>query len=666
MRFLLGPVLFAPSNVNWHSIRFNKAVRSAIGAALAVLVGLVLWKSHWGNPLVNYSYDGLWVFGTRSVTNPVTFIMMDTESFTALHQNRGTVWDRGLHARLLNKLAVDNCSIVVMDVFFGQLADPKTDEAAARAMKRHHEIALRAGAEINGDELKLNLPSQPFLSAVGTNWGLSHFAPDTDGIVRRHWPFPSPGQYPTLAEVAAQIAGAKHRDPGERWLRYYGEHPAWTRINYLHALKEPPNFFHDQIVFVGIEPKTLASGNYVHKYRTPYTHWTGECYPGTEMLMTEFLNLLNHEALRRSARLDFFMLLLAGGIIGGVLGRLRFKPACIVAIGSAIVVTGASVGLTAMTNYWFPWLLVIIGQLPIALVWSAVASRDQTTPETKLRQGDRSPKIPGYRLIEPPFGRGAYGKVWLGQDKSGQWRAIKVVSADEFDSDPGPYEREYEGVSRYRHVCDKHPGLLRVEFVSEKSPAQFYYVMELGDALEPGWEDQPTTYKPRDLNLVRSLAPQKRIPLDECLRIGMALTDTLDFLHRSGFTHRDIKPQNILFVKGQPKLADLGLITNVRTMDSERTAVGTPGYMPPPPEMPGTPQADIYALGMVLYVISTGRSPVLFPELSATLLGEKDPTEFFLLNSIVLKACQLDPEDRYASAREMYDALAQLKSQLAV
>jgi serine/threonine protein kinase len=60
-------------------------------------------------------------------------------------------------------------------------------------------------------------------------------------------------------------------------------------------------------------------------------------------------------------------------------------------------------------------------------------------------------------------------------------------------------------------------------------------------------------------------------------------------------------------VQGRPKLADVGLVAEITPADKENTSVGTPGYMPPAPEPVGTPQADIYGLGMVLYVISTGR-----------------------------------------------------------
>ena len=78
-------------------------------------------------------------------------------------------------------------------------------------------------------------------------------------------------------------------------------------------------------------------------------------------------------------------------------------------------------------------------------------------------------------------------------------------------------------------------------------------------------------------------------------KLKSILADALDFLHRQGLIHRDIKPSNVIFVNNRPKLADIGLVADIRPPERINTLVGTPGYMPPLPERPGTVQADIYA-----------------------------------------------------------------------
>jgi len=163
---------------------------------------------------------------------------------------------------------------------------------------------------------------------------------------------------------------------------------------------------------------------------------------------------------------------------------------------------------------------------------------------------------------------------------------------------------------------------------------------------------------------MRARCPNQRLPLQECVRIGLVLAEALDFLHRQGLTHRDIKPQNIIFVSGRPKLADVGLTAELLTPDQERTWVGTPGYMPPPPEPPGTQQADIYGLGMVLYVIRTGREPDLFPAVSTTLVEATGTLDFIQLNAVILKACQPNRAQRFSNAAQMHAALLEVQNGL--
>jgi len=112
---------------------------------VAVLCGLLLWKTPLGESWANVSYDYLFRFGARAVTNRVTLILMDNEAYAyeQFHQVRGQPWDRGLHARLLNRLADDGCPLVVFDSFFKRPQhDPTQDEALGEAMRRQQHIVL--------------------------------------------------------------------------------------------------------------------------------------------------------------------------------------------------------------------------------------------------------------------------------------------------------------------------------------------------------------------------------------------------------------------------------------------------------------------------------------------------------------------------------------------
>jgi CHASE2 domain-containing sensor protein len=686
--------------VNLRAITGWSLFRPVGGAALAVLCGLILWGTPIGDAWVNASYDYQFRFGSRAVTNQVVLIQMDNESYSDLrqerydpHQEGSQPWDRKLHAQLLQKLTAGGASLVVIDIFFSRPSDPPGDNALIDALRREPNVVLAAKqAEVVNprlDGVQPILPAPMFLNAAHTNWGVAWLDSDLDLIVRRQWPFPSPGpstpepSYYSLPWAAALLAGAKldNDTPRERWLRYYHE-GTWTRISYRHALKEEPaSVFRNKIVFIGSQPQyTTPDKPEPDKFRTPFTRWTGEASGGVDINITAFLNLMNGDWLERPPGwAEAIVLVLTGLLLGGGLCRLRPLPALGTAAIAAVVVTLGSVSWSYFGNHWFPWLVIVGGQVPCALIWAifmpAFHRVQETITEASLvskspRRTGRTPSktpvaelpdAPDYELFDPPFGEGAYGKVWLVRNAVGQWQALKAVYLYKFDNHSDPFDREFNGISRYKPVSDKHPGLLRVDFVTRKREGYFYYVMELGDALFPGWEREPANYKPRDLMSVRAQAPGNRLPVRECIRIGIALSDALEFLHQQGLTHRDIKPQNIIFVKGQPKLADVGLTAEIRPEDAERTFVGTPGYMPPRPERPGTPQADVYALGMVLYVLSTGRAPTFFPEIATTLVQNAEPADFFALNRVILNACEPDCAKRYQSAAEMHRALVELE-----
>src|SRR5262249_41245350 len=152
-------------------------------------------------------------------------------------------------------------------------------------------------------------------------------------------------------------------------------------------------------------------------------------------------------------------------------------------------------------------------------------------------------------------------------------------------------------------------------------------------------------YTPRTL---RAELQKGRLEPKRVVEIGLALAEALWHLHGNGLVHRDVKPSNVIFVNGRPKLADIGLVTDA---SDRRSIVGTEGYLPP--EGPGTPQADIFALGKVLYEASTGMDRHRFPELPADMREWPERNAVFELNAIVLKACASDARNRYSSAKQV-------------
>ena len=133
----------------------------------------------------------------------------------------------------------------------------------------------------------------------------------------------------------------------------------------------------------------------------------------------------------------------------------------------------------------------------------------------------------------------------------------------------------------------------------------------------------------------------------------------LQKLHDLELVHRDIKPSNIIFVGGKPKLADIGLVVDSKAAG---TFVGTEGFIPP--EGPGTAQADVYALGKVLYEMAMGQDRLQFPVLPDSLPDGSEREKLMKFNRVVLKACHHDVRRRYKSAEEMRKDLERLGKRL--
>jgi tetratricopeptide (TPR) repeat protein len=230
------------------------------------------------------------------------------------------------------------------------------------------------------------------------------------------------------------------------------------------------------------------------------------------------------------------------------------------------------------------------------------------------------------------------------------------------------FEREFKGLQKFEPVSRTHEGLVDILTLGLLPGGEgFYYVMELADRAgitpddasaevrkcsashsKPGLEFADAgCYVPRTLRA--DLKQYGALPADEVIALGLRLTAALAHLHDNGLVHRDVKPSNILFIDGEAKLADAGLVADA---DDARSLVGTVGYIAP--EGPGTPQGDLYALGKVLYEAAFGKDRHEFPTLPPDIRTRPDHTKLLELNAILLKASATDRHQRYQSADQMH------------
>src|ERR1700677_3366817 len=271
--------------------------------------------------------------------------------------------------------------------------------------------------------------------------------------------------------------------------------------------------------------------------------------------------------------------------------------------------------------------------------------------------------------IQSPLGAGGMGEVYRALDtRLDRAVAIKIL-ASHLSSSPElkqRMEREGRAISSLNH-----PHICQLYDIGSQDGTD-YLVMELLDG-----------------ETVAERIRKGALPLSEVLKIGAEVAAALDFAHRAGIVHRDLKPANIMLTKSGAKLMDFGLakpfgmtasasgaapsFTAVATMTGLSPAsplttagsiVGTIQYMSPE-QIEGKEadaRSDIFALGAVLYEITTGRRPFDGKsQLSlASAILEKDPATIRTLKPLtpaaverVVSSCLAkNPEDRFQTAHD--------------
>jgi serine/threonine protein kinase/Tol biopolymer transport system component len=271
-------------------------------------------------------------------------------------------------------------------------------------------------------------------------------------------------------------------------------------------------------------------------------------------------------------------------------------------------------------------------------------------------------KIGPYEILAP-LGAGGMGEVYRARDtRLGRNVAVKVLAARLATSDDSRqrFEQEARAISKL-----SHPHICTLYDVAREGDLQCL-VMELveGQTLTDRLAKGP-------------------LQLDEALRFGAEIASALDAAHRNGILHRDLKPGNIMLTRSGVKLLDFGLAKafspKARPLDSvtaptvtaspnltqEGAILGTLSYMAPEQvegKRTGTP-ADIFALGVVLFEMLTGRRAFAAASnaslISAILTSDPPPVSSArassppALDRLVQTCLQKDPEQRWQSAHDV-------------
>lgn len=252
-------------------------------------------------------------------------------------------------------------------------------------------------------------------------------------------------------------------------------------------------------------------------------------------------------------------------------------------------------------------------------------------------------------LLEGVAARSGMASIFRGKDlRTGRPVAIKIPHI-EMESDPVFFERFH----REEEIGKKldHPGVMKV--LTDDDRSQVYMVME--------WVEG---------RLLRQLLnEQRKLPADRAVRIALRICDALDYIHKNGVVHRDLKPENIMIdADDNIKLIDFGIAANAGSRRITYTklsqTMGTPDYISPEQVKGkrGDGRSDIYALGVMLYEMLTGKVPFTGPNafviMNERLLNnpvpprEIDPSISPQLQEIVYRALERDPKNRYATAHE--------------
>ena len=269
----------------------------------------------------------------------------------------------------------------------------------------------------------------------------------------------------------------------------------------------------------------------------------------------------------------------------------------------------------------------------------------------------------GKYQFQEKLGRGGMAEVYKAyQENLDRYVAIKLMHA--FLANEQDFLQRFKREARAMAAMN-HPNIVGVYDFDAYQENTYYLVMEYiaGGTLKQRLEEL--------------IGKQEGMPLAKSVQISYQVADALDYAHNSGMVHRDVKPANIMLGEDDKALlTDFGIVKMMggQTMAYTVTGalIGTPSYMSPEQAMgkPGDNRVDIYALGVLLFQMTTGQLPYTADTPLAVIMKHvnepaPEPVTFnpdvpLKLQDIILKAMEKEPENRYQTAVAMANDLRAL------
>jgi len=268
--------------------------------------------------------------------------------------------------------------------------------------------------------------------------------------------------------------------------------------------------------------------------------------------------------------------------------------------------------------------------------------------------------LDGYRVIRL-IGSGGFGAVWLCRSEAvGDFRALKFIPAVDQDR----LKKEFDALCRYRTAAGqlRSPAIMPIEHVNLRNDGLFY-IMPLADGygadgpMDPAWSP---------LTMAAAIERRRGEPTwftsEEIKRYITPILQALQLLSDAGLVHRDVKPENILFLHAAPCLGDISLLG----VDSHQiTRRGTPGYSAPSWFVESGGHPDMFGVATTLYSLLTGNPPdkmgraaFRWPPRGEGSLSAPEKQKWHGIHRIIRRAVDERPAERFRTFDEVAKALS--------